>query len=83
MLMAINIGKLGTQSCKVTQNIVAAVSLQPQDVWPRNLAKSWLTIIKFNPSSQTTFWTRGHVRSRDKLKTFYLHYHNTYDHQTW
>ena len=25
---------------------------------------------------------RGHVRSRDKLKIFYLHYHNTYGYQT-
>ena len=23
------------------------------------------------------------MRSRDKLKTFYLHYRNTYAHQTW
>ena len=21
--------------------------------------------------------------TRDKLKTFYLHYHNAYDHKTW
>ena len=36
-----------------------------------------------NPLSHTTLWTRGHVRSGDKLKTFYLHYHNTYGYQTW
>ena len=29
------------------------------------------------PLSHTTLSTRGHVRSHDKLETFYLYYHNT------
>ena len=37
----------------------------------------------FNPLIHTTISTRGHVRSRDRLKKIYLHYHNTYGYQTW
>ena len=47
------------------------------------MAKLGLTTRNFNLLSRTTFWTRSHVRSRDKLKTFYLHYHNNYGYQTW
>ena len=72
-----------TLSCKVIKSISAAVSLLPQELWPLNLAKWWLTIRNLNPWSHTTLWTRDHVGSRDKLKTFYIHYHNTYGHQTW
>ena len=50
----------------------------PQGLWPQNLTVWWLTIRNFDLLSHTTFWTQGHVRSCDKLKTFYLHYHNTY-----
>ena len=35
------------------------------------------------PWIHMTFWSRGLVRSRDKLKPLYLHYHSTYGHQTW
>ena len=27
--------------------------------------------------------SRGLVRSREKIKIFYLHYHHAYSHQTW
>ena len=30
-----------------------------------------------------TFWSRGLMRSRDKLKPSYLHYHDLYNHQIW
>ena len=30
-----------------------------------------------------TLWSRGFVRSRDKLKSSYLHYHSAHGHQTW
>ena len=69
--------------CKGIKNILAAVSLLPQGLWPLNVAKRWLTIRNLNPLNHTTLWTRGHVRSRDKSKIFYVHYHNTYGHQTW
>ena len=28
-------------------------------------------------------WLRGIPRSRDKLKSLYIHYNNTYAHNTW
>ena len=46
------------------------------------LGRWWLTMRISHLESHTTLWTRGHVRSSDKLKTLYLHYHNAYDHQT-
>ena len=49
-----------------------------------NLGKNVTCYIRnFNLLSHTTLWTRGHLRSRDKLKKFDLHYHNTYDNQAW
>ena len=72
-----------TWPSKVTENILAVVSLLPQGLWPLNLARWWLTTKSFNPLSRKILWTCGHVKLRDKLKTFYLHYHNTFGHQTW
>ena len=40
-------------SSKVTQNILAAVSLLPQGLWTLNLAERWLPTKKFNPLSHT------------------------------
>ena len=54
------------------------IKLLPGGLWPQNLTVWWLTIRSFNLLSHTTLWTQGHVRSCDKVKTFYLHYHNTY-----
>ena len=49
-----------------------------------NLGKNVTCYIRnFNLLSHTTLWTRGHLRSRDKLKKFDLLYHNTYDNQAW
>ena len=30
-----------------------------------------------------TLWSRGLLKSRDKLKALYLHHHSAYSHQTW
>ena len=30
-----------------------------------------------------TLWSSGLAGTCDKLKPLYLHYHNTYEHQTW
>ena len=57
-------------SCSIT---TATRSMLPQGLWPLNLAKWWLNRRKFNTLSPKTFWTRGHVKSCDKLKAFYLH----------
>ena len=48
-----------------------------------NLTRWRLTIRIFNPLSHITLWRSGHVKSRNKLKTFYLYYHDTYGPQTW
>ena len=37
----------------------------------------------FYPWSHKTVLSRGVVRSRDKLKPLYLHYHSAHGHQTW
>ena len=62
----------------VTKNILATVSLLPQNLCSLNLTRWWLTIRNFNSLSHTTVWTRGYMRSRDKLKTFRLYYLITY-----
>ena len=72
-----------TWSCRVIKTILTAVSLLTEGLWPQHLAKRWLSIRNFNPLSDTTLWTRGNMRSSDKLKMLYLHYHNTYGYQTW
>ena len=41
-----------------------------------------VTHYNFNLLSYATVWTRGHGRSLDELKTFYLHYHKSYGYQT-
>ena len=69
-------------SCKIMETILATVSQLLQGLWSLNLTKLRHTIINFNPSSHANLSTRGHLRSCDKLKTFYLNNHNTYGYQT-
>ena len=57
--------------------------IYPQGLWPSNLAEWWLTLISFFPSSYSTLWSRGLARSRDKLKSLYIHYQSAYDYHTW
>ena len=38
---------------------------------------------KVPPIKNMTFQSRGLLRSRDKLKSFYLYYQSTYGYQTW
>ena len=52
-------------------------------LWSLNLAKWWLTVRKFNLLSHTIRSACGDMRSRHKLKIFYLHYDNTCGYQTW
>ena len=42
-------------SCKGTWIILPAVSLLPQDLWPLNLKKLWLTLKKFNTAIHRTW----------------------------
>ena len=90
MSMFINFGRVGiyneellsTKSLDPLIMCLASVSL-PQGLCSLNLAKWWLTLRNLNTLSHTTLGTFCHAISRDKLKTFYLQYHNNYGHQTW
>ena len=73
MTMAINFAMV-----KIYNEEFSFIKSLPGGLWPQNLTVWWLTIRSFNLLSHTTLWMQGHVRSCDKLKTFYLHYHNTY-----
>ena len=63
-------------SWKVNQNMLAALSLLSQELWPLYLAKWWLTGRIFNPLSHKSHRICGHVRLCDKLKMFYIQCHN-------
>ena len=62
-----------TWSCKITYIVLAAVSLLPLDLWPPNWAKWGLNIRNFYPLSHEILSACGHVRSFEKLKTFYFY----------
>ena len=47
------------------------------------LGRMLIYLEQFTPVKlQTKVWSRGFVRSRDKLKPLYPHYHGACDHQT-
>ena len=72
-----------TWSCKITWKTKTIITPLPQCLWPWNLAGWWLTIRDSYSWSHVTLWSCVLTRSHDKLKPFYLHYNNAYDHQTW
>ena len=55
----------------------------PEYIWPPNLVGWWLPW--GTPTHRVTrpIWSGGLVRSRDKLKPLYLHYHSAFVHQSW
>ena len=67
-------GHVNNFSCCIT------TTPRPMDL---NLARWWLTIGNFKPLNHIILWIRGYLRSRDKLKIFYLYCHNTYGGPTW
>lgn len=42
-----------------------------------------VTYYKIQPIKSQCSFEHEALRSRDKLNTFYLHYHNTYSYQSW
>ena len=42
-----------------------------------------VTYYKIQPIKSECSFEHEALRSRDKLNTFYLHYHNTYSYQSW
>ena len=47
------------------------------------MAEWYLTMKSFNLKFSVTFWPRGHVISHVIQKMLYIHFHKTYEHQTW
>ena len=72
----------GQRSCEITWQTKIIITPLPQCLWSPKLVSWWLTMRVFQPSCYSTLWSCGLVRSRDKLKTLYLHYHNAYGHKT-
>ena len=50
----------------------------PQCIWPPNLASWWLVMRGFHPYFYFILWSPNLSRSRGKLKSLHLHYHNIY-----
>ena len=55
----------------------------PQCLWPPNLAEWWLNMTDSHPKNHMAVLLRGLARSRNILKTLYLHYYSAYGHQYW
>ena len=71
-----------TWSYELTRQSKTIISLLAHCLWPPNLASWWLAMRRFHPHCYSTIWSRGLTKSRDKLKSVYLNYHNIYDHKT-
>ena len=57
------------------------ISPLQQCLWQPNFVGWWL-ILRGSYLCYSTLWSHGLARSRDKMKPFYLYYHNVYGHQT-
>ena len=55
----------------------------PWDLWLPHLTELWVLMRGYYPSSHSTCWPRGHRRSHDKWKMFWIHFHVTCCYQTW
>ena len=73
---------LTTESRKVTWQVISLISSISQGLWLLNLTGRWLTMRETRPWCYMTLWQRGHVRSREKLKAWYLLFHKGYNHQS-
>ena len=66
---------INTWSCKVSWQSKTIISPLPQLLWLPNLADWWFTLRSSYQFIDMTFYSRGLVKSRGKLKTLYLCYH--------
>ena len=48
----------------------------PQSLWPPNLGRWLHTMRSFLPQSHNTLWSGDLARSRDKVNTLNIHFHN-------
>ena len=74
---------INTWSCKVSWQSKTIISPLPQLLWLPNLADWWFTLRSSYQFIDMTFYSRGLVKSHDKLKTLYFRYHNIYYQQIW
>ena len=58
------------------------ISLLPQDLYATNLEWWWTRVEGLSTTKSYDPSSLGPML-RDKLETFYLHFHKTYKHQTW
>ena len=74
---------LTTKSREVMWQTKSKISFLAQYLWPPNLS-GWRLIMRGTHSQcHMILWPRGHMRSRDKLKTKYLLFRKVDGHQTW
>ena len=58
--------QLITWTHQVTWLLKSVIYLFPQDMWPPKLEECWLVLRSPKLHCPMSFWSRGHVRSRDK-----------------
>ena len=51
--------------------------------WLPNLTELLVLMPVYYPSSHITYWWRGHIRSHDKWKMWWIHSYVTCHYQTW
>ena len=71
-----------TWSWEITRQNKTTISPLSERLWLPNLAEWWHTLMGSCLQSHITLWSHI-VRSCDKLKSVYLHYHSAYGYQTW
>ena len=71
-----------TWSHEIKWQIKHVIFLLPPDLWPLNVARWWLTIKRLPSTKSRNPLKDDLLRSRDQLKTFYLHDRNAWSHQS-
>ena len=72
-----------TRDQVITWQMKNVISQLPWDLWLPHLTEWWVLTRGYYPSSDSTCWPRGHRRSHDKWKMFWIHFHVTCCYQTW
>ena len=71
-----------TWFCEIKWQIKTIISPLPQYLWTPNVIRWWINFSGSYPQSYLIFQSLSIVRSRDKLKSFYLHYQSACCQQT-
>ena len=67
----------------ITRQMKNVISQLSGDLWLQNLTEWWVLMHAYYPSSHSTYWSRGHIRSHDKWKMFQIHFHVICRYQSW